>query len=201
MTGRIVAGAFGAAALVLLAEPALAHEGEGVAGGFAAGLSHPIFGLDHLLAMVLVGIWGAFLGRPGIWVLPVVFPLVMTVGAMLGIAGVPLPAVEPGIAASVMVLGLAVAAALPGPLWLAYVIVGVFALFHGHAHGTELPGAANASAYAAGFVLATGALHVAGIVLGLAGGWRGGKAALRVAGLVIGLFGAYLLYGAVGSVA
>src|SRR6186713_604314 len=134
-------------AALLMACPAFAHSGEGVAGGFAAGFLHPLSGLDHLLAMVAVGIWGAFLGRPLVWVLPVAFPLVMVVGGVLGIAGVPLPHVEVGIAASVIVLGLAIATAWRAPVGLAVAIVAIFAIFHGHAHGTELPSAASPEAY------------------------------------------------------
>src|SRR3954454_21205344 len=122
---------------MLIAMPALAHTGEG-AGGFLGGLAHPVFGPDHVVAMVAVGLWGAFLGAPAIWLLPVVFPLVMAFGGVLGIMGVPIPAVETGIAASAVVLGLMVALRARPPLWIAAALVGAFAIFHGYAHGREL---------------------------------------------------------------
>ena len=122
-----------------VAGAAFAHEGAGLAGGFASGFMHPILGWDHVAAMVAVGLWGAFLGRPAIFVLPIVFPMVMAIGGALGVAGVPIPAVETGIAASAVVLGAMVAIAARPSIWVAAVIVGAFAVFHGHAHGTELP--------------------------------------------------------------
>ncbi|MFL5095425.1 MAG: HupE/UreJ family protein, partial [Xanthobacteraceae bacterium] len=122
MSSRI-ALALGALALLLAASPAAAHTG-GVAGGFVGGLAHPVFGPDHVVAMVAVGLWGAFLGAPAIWLLPVVFPLVMAFGGVLGIMGVPIPAVETGIAASAVVLGLMVALRARPPLWIAGVLVG-----------------------------------------------------------------------------
>src|ERR1044071_3939922 len=121
--------------------------------------------------MVAVGLWGAFLGAPAIFILPVVFPLVMAMGGVFGILGVPLPGVELGIAASAVILGGMVALAARPPLWVAAVIVGAFAICHGHAHGAELPPGADAVAYAAGFVIATGALHLCGIAFGLLARW------------------------------
>ncbi len=118
---------------------ASAHTGEGIDSGFESGFWHPILGWDHVVAMVAVGLWGAFLGSPAIWILPVVFPLVMALGGALGVIGVPLPMVETGIALSGVVLGLLIALAARAPLWVAALIVGIFAIFHGHAHGTELP--------------------------------------------------------------
>jgi urease accessory protein len=184
-----------AAAAILLPEIALAHEG-GVAGGLVSGFTHPIFGLDHVAAMVAVGLWGAFLGQPAIWLLPVVFPLVMAFGGLLGIFGVPVPAVETGIAASALALGAMVALALRPPLWVAALLVGAFAIFHGHAHGTELPEAANPLAYGAGFVIATGLLHLSGIALGLLARWPAGVRAVRVGGGAIACAGLYFLIGA-----
>ncbi|WP_405235687.1 HupE/UreJ family protein [Lentisalinibacter orientalis] len=181
--------------LLLLADAALAHEAEGFAGGFVSGLLHPLFGWDHVVAMVAVGLWGAFLGVPAIWLLPVVFPLVMAVGGAGGVAGMPLPAVEAGIAASALVLGAMVALAARPPLWAAAVIVGVFAVFHGHAHGTELPHAASPLAYSAGFVISTGLLHLSGIALGLAARWRAGRIAIRAGGGAIALAGVGFLTG------
>src|SRR5215475_518711 len=130
-------------ALLLVTQPALAHT-ENIGVGFLSGFAHPIFGWDHVVAMVAVGLWGVFLGAPAIWLLPIVFPLVMAFGGVLGILGVPLPAVETGIASSAIVLGLMVALAARPPLWAAAVLVGVFAIFHGYAHGKELPDGANA---------------------------------------------------------
>ncbi|WP_425093939.1 HupE/UreJ family protein [Tropicimonas sp. S265A] len=185
------------AGLVVLAwaAPALAHEGTGLAGGFLSGLKHPVLGPDHVVAMVAVGLWGAILGSPAIWVLPLVFPLVMAFGGALGVLGIPIPAVEFGIAASGLVLGLMVALWVRAPLWVAAVLVGVFAIFHGHAHGTELPNAANPFAYAIGFVIATGALHMVGIALGALTKLPKGNLAIRGAGGLIALAGAAFLTG------
>ena len=176
-----------------LASPAFAHDGVGVAGGFVAGVLHPVSGLDHLLAMVAVGIWGVFLGKPLIWALPITFPLMMVVGGAIGILGVPLPIVEPGIAASVIVIGGAIAFAWRAAPPSAIVTIAAFAVFHGYAHGTELPEAANAASYATGFVLSTGLLHLSGIALGLLAGSRRGRVALRGTGGLIALAGAWIL--------
>ena len=183
------------AGAMLLPDLALAH-GSGIAGGLASGFTHPIFGLDHVVAMVAVGLWGAFLGQPAIWLLPVLFPVVMAFGGLLGIAGVPIPAVETGIAASALALGAMVALALRPPLWVAAALVGAFAIFHGHAHGTELPQAMNPLAYGVGFVVATGVLHLSGIALGLLARWPAGVRAVRVGGGAIACAGIYFLVGA-----
>ena len=186
------------ATIVMLAgSPAWAHEGEGITGGFLSGFFHPILGPDHVIAMVAVGLWGAFLGAPAIWVLPIVFPLVMAVGGMLGVLGVPLPGVEIGIAVSAIALGLAVALAARPPLWVAAVIVGAFAVFHGHAHGTELPDAADPISYSLGFVMATGLLHLRGISFGLRVRRPAGKIAVRATGSLIAVAGVAFLAGAV----
>lgn len=181
--------------LLLLMFPVLAfgHTAEGVSGGFISGLTHPIFGFDHVVAMIAVGLWGAQLGNPALWVLPVTFPLVMAFGGLLGVIGVPVPAVEVGIAASAIVLGLMVAIVARPPLWVAGILVAVFAIFHGHAHGTELPEAANPIAYAVGFVIATGALHMLGIAIGLIHRWPAGAHALRAGGVAILAVGVYFL--------
>ncbi len=171
----------------------LAHTGEGAVGGFISGFLHPVFGWDHVIAMVSVGLWGAFLGMPAIWVLPVVFPMVMAFGGVLGILGVPVPAVEIGIAASAIILGGSVALAARPPLWVAAIIVGIFAIFHGHAHGTELPQAANPLAYSIGFVLATGLLHLSGIAVGQLTRWPAGRVAVRIGGVIISLLGCMFL--------
>jgi urease accessory protein len=183
--------------LTLTAGAALAHEGTGVAGGLASGLMHPIVGPDHVAAMVAVGLWGALLGAPAIWALPVAFPLVMAVGGALGAAGAAVPGVETGIAASALVIGLMVALALRVPVWAAAVIVGLFAVFHGHAHGTEMPTAASPLAYAIGFVIATGLLHLGGIAVGLLTKWPHGRVAVRTCGGLIALAGLGFLTGAV----
>ena len=185
------------AVLAALSSPAFAHTTPGQAEGFATGFLHPLSGLDHVLAMVAVGIWGAQLKRPAIWVLPVTFPLVMSFGGLLGIRGVPLPGVEIGVAVSAVVLGIVIAFELRPPLWVAGVIVSVFAIFHGHAHGTELPKAASPLTYAAGFVLATGLLHVCGILIGLVDLFPAGAKVLRTAGGFIAVIGAFLLFGLV----
>jgi urease accessory protein len=178
-----------------VAGAAQAHGEHGVAGGFWSGVLHPVTGWDHVIAMVAVGLWGAFLGRPAVFVLPVVFPLVMAVGGALGVMGVPLPHVETGIALSAIVLGMMVAAAARLPIAWAGLIVGLFAIFHGHAHGTELPDAANPFAYALGFVVATGALHVLGILFGLLSRWKEGELAVRTGGAVVAAGGLAFLTG------
>jgi len=179
--------------LALLTTPAFAHSENGEAIDFWGGFTHPIFGPDHVIAMVAVGLWGAFLGLPAIWLLPVVFPLVMAFGGVLGIVGMPLPGVETGIALSAIALGMMVALAAKPPLWVAAMLVGAFAIFHGHAHGAELPIGADAVAFSMGFVVATGMLHVAGIAFGGLSKWPAGHIAVRAAGGVIALIGfAYL---------
>jgi len=188
---------FGIVALVIAAGPVLAHTDGGSAGGFATGFLHPILGWDHVAAMVAVGLWGAFLGLPAIWLLPVTFPLVMALGGAAGAAGLPLPAVETGIAVSALAIGLAVAFAARPPLWVAALIVAVFAVFHGHAHGAEMPGAINPLAYAAGFVVGTGLLHLAGIGFGLLTRTAAGTVAVRAAGGAIAVAGAGFLTGAI----
>jgi len=183
-------------ALLLAALPALAHSSASDAtGGFVAGFLHPVLGWDHVIAMVAVGLWGAFLGLPAIWVLPVVFPLVMAAGGALGVAGVPLPGVEVGIALSAVVLGAMVALAARPPLVVAALVVGAFAIFHGHAHGTELPESANPAAFSLGFVIATGLLHLGGIAFGALVRWNAGRIAVRAAGGLIGVLGLGFLSG------
>lgn len=182
---------------VLAAGPALAHAGDPLTGGFVSGFLHPLTGPDHLLAMVAVGLWGAFLGRPLVFLLPVIFPTVMALGGVLAMAGAPAPPVELGIALSVVLLGAAIAAAFRAPVWLASVVVGVFGLFHGYAHGLELPTAADPVGYSAGFVLATGMLHVVGIGLGLLKDVRHGARAIRTIGALIAIAGVYFLAQAV----
>jgi urease accessory protein len=179
---------------LLLASPVLAHAEKGQAAGFLNGVRHPISGLDHVLAMVAVGLWGAQLGQPAIWLLPVTFPVVMAFGGFLGLLGVPLPGVELGIALSAILLGSMVAAEARPPLWLAATLVGFFAIFHGHAHGTELPAGENGLLYSVGFVIATGLLHATGISVGLIHRWRSGRIALRVAGAGVAAAGLVFLW-------
>jgi urease accessory protein len=177
----------------------MAHTGTGLAGGFVPGFLHPFTGLDHLLAMICVGLWGAFLGPPLIHALPIVFPAMMVGGAALGMLGVPVPPVEIGIALSVLVLGGCIALAIRAPVWAASVIVAAFAVFHGYAHGKELPSAADPVGYSAGFTLATGMLHVLGISIGCLRDRPGGAAAIRSLGAVIGGTGLWFLCQVLGS--
>jgi urease accessory protein len=181
--------------LLLSATVASAHTGVAAGSGLLTGFLHPILGWDHVAAMVAVGLWGAFLGPPAIWILPVTFPLVMALGGALGVAGVPIPGIEFGIAASALMIGAAVMLALRPPLVVAAVVVGFFAIFHGHAHGSEMPSVANPLAYAAGFVIGTGLLHLAGISLGLLAKSATGALALRGMGAVVALAGVGFLTG------
>jgi len=183
--------------LSLAATPACAHVERGQAAGFLAGLHHPISGLDHVLAMVSVGLWGAQLGPPAVWLLPVTFPMVMAIGGFIGLIGVPLPGVEVGIALSAILLGFVVAREARPPLGLAAALVGIFAIFHGHAHGTELPPGQSGLTYSIGFVIATGLLHVTGITIGLVHRWRAGRIAIRVAGGLVAASGLVFLWRAV----
>jgi len=188
------------AALAVTVTPAIAHPNSGLGVGFVSGFSHPLTGIDHVLAMVAVGIWGTQLRRPAIWLLPVTFPLVMSLGGVLGVRGVPIPGVEIGVAASAVVLGVMILLAARPPIWVAAAVVGTFAIFHGHAHGTELPKAAYPLAYGVGFVLSTGLLHITGISIGLIDRWPVGARALRAMGAVIGATGLYLLADLAGRV-
>lgn len=163
-------------------------------GGFVSGFEHPISGLDHIVAMVSVGLWGAQLGAPAIWLLPVTFPIVMAFGGMLGLMGVPLPGTEIGIALSAVGLGLVVATEARPPLWAAALLVGFFAIFHGHAHGTELPPDESGVLYSIGFVVATGLLHLTGIAIGLIHRWKLGEMTMRLGGVGVALIGCSFLW-------
>lgn len=154
-------------AALFLAGTAQAHTIGAHGAGFAAGMAHPFIGLDHLLAMVAVGLWAAQLGGRAIWRMPLAFMAMMALGSIFAFVGLLLPAVEAGIAVSVLVLGLLIAVVARFPLAASMLLVGAFALFHGHAHGQELPQAASAFAYSLGFLFATGLLHAAGAGLGL----------------------------------
>jgi urease accessory protein len=173
---------------------ALAHVERGQATGFVTGLQHPWSGLDHVLAMIAVGLWGAQLGSPAIWLLPVIFPMVMSMGAMMGLLGIPLPGIEIGIALSAILLGGMVFGEVRPKLVTAAVLVGFFAVFHGHAHGTELPAGQSGLLYSMGFVIATGCLHGMGIGIGLAHRWPAGRLALRGAGALISIMGITFLW-------
>lgn len=172
---------------------AQAHSQEGLAGGFVSGVLHPVLGFDHLVAMVAVGLWGAQLGRPAVWALPITFPTVMALGGLLGVLRVPLPMVEVGVAGSAIALGMLVATCARPSLPVAASIVAVFAIFHGHAHGAELPAAANPLAYGVGFVLATGLLHLAGILIGTLVHRPPGALLVRACGGGVALVGGWFL--------
>jgi urease accessory protein len=188
-----------ASSFLLVAHPAFAHVGAGFGGGFFNGFLHPLTGPDHLLAMVSVGIWGAELGAPAIWVLPITFPLIMAIGGAAGIIGVPLPGTEIIIACSVIILGVAVATSLRVNLAFAMVIVGIFGFAHGHAHGAEMPLSDDALAFSVGFVIATGMLHAIGIAIGLLTKWPAGFKAIRAMGSLSALFGIYLIVQLMGA--
>ena len=173
---------------------ACAHTRGGEALGLTSGLQHPISGLDHVLAMIAVGLWGAQLGAPAVWLLPVTFPMVMALGGSLGLMGVTVPGIELGIALSAITLGVAVFCEARPQLWIAALLVGFFAIFHGHAHGTELPGGESALLYSLGFVIATGCLHALGIVIGTVHGRPGGRPLLRAAGAAVSAGGAFFMW-------
>ena len=181
----------------LLPTAALAHTGIGAAGGFAHGFWHPVGGFDHVLAMVAVGAFAVRLGGRAVWLVPAAFVAMMAVGGLAGMERIRLPFVETGVALSVVVLGLAVALQWKLPVAAASALVGLFAIFHGHAHGSEMPIDASGLAYAAGFMLATASLHVAGIGLGLAAGRIGARSrlALQASGGAMALAGVALLSG------
>lgn len=181
---------------LLLPLSAWAHVESGQAGGFLSGLSHPISGLDHVLAMVAVGLWGAQLGRPAVWLLPVAFPMMMAFGGMLGLMGIPVPGIEIGIALSGIVLGALILGETKMPIIGALLVVAFFAVFHGHAHGTELAPGQNAMLYSLGFVICTGLLHGVGIGMGLVHRWEFGRLALRGAGSIVMAGGLFFLWGA-----
>ncbi len=185
-----------AAIISLVPTAALAHSGIGHAHGFVQGFAHPLGGIDHVLAMVTVGIFAWQLGGRACWLVPATFVLVMAAGGALGSTGVELPLVEFGIAASVVVLGAIVALKVTAPLAVAMGVVGLLAVFHGHAHGSEMPLAASGAVYAAGFLLATALLHVGGIALGFVIGRIGdihGRLVTRVGGGLVALAGVAIL--------
>lgn len=187
-----------AAAIALMPGIALAHTGVGDTSGFSHGFVHPLTGIDHLLAMMMVGVFAWQLGGRALWLVPLTFVLVMAIGGAFGVAGVSIPFVETGIALSVIVLGAAVAFRLSMPVAIAVALVGLFAVFHGHAHGEEMPENAAGLAYGLGFMLATAALHLAGIGLGFLIGQiadERGPAVVRITGGVVAVAGLALLGG------
>ena len=182
------------AVLVLagLNSAAFAHGGAHGA-GFADGIAHPFSGLDHILAMVAVGLWASQLERPAYWVLPLTFPMVMALGAVMGASGLPLPWAEGGIAGSVLIPGAVIAFALRPSIAVSVALIAVFALLHGYSHGVELPQSASALAYGAGFVAATLVLHAIGLALGALASRPAGRLATRTAGAAIAAAGVVLL--------
>ncbi|MCB8839136.1 HupE/UreJ family protein [Aurantimonas sp. VKM B-3413] len=187
-----------AATLAAATAPAFAHINPLEHGSFLAGVSHPLTGLDHLLVMVAVGVWAAMIGGRALWVVPLAFVGTMSAGFVLALSGVHLPFVEPAILASVVALGLLVAAAVKLPVPAAAGIVGAFALFHGHAHGTEFAGslaATGAEEFGLGFALSTAALHGTGLALGLFLSRISQPAVLRVLGAASAAAGLYLMAG------
>ncbi|WP_425432962.1 HupE/UreJ family protein [Hartmannibacter diazotrophicus] len=198
MVSTTVAGLVGSASLVAATTSAFAHTGVGATSGFAHGFMHPIGGLDHVLAMVMVGMLAGRMGGRATLLVPAAFVTVMMIGGTLGVAGMPLPFVETGIALSVLVLGGMVALGIQAPVAVAMGIVGVFAMFHGHAHGAEMPETASGLAYGGGFVAATILLHAAGVGLGhLSSGAakRGGLVYARAAGGLSAVAGVAMLVG------
>jgi urease accessory protein len=184
--------ALAVAAMALASGAAFAHTGAEHAFSFASGFKHPFTGLDHMLAMVAVGLWAGLNGGRALWVWPVAFVGVMVLGGLLGISGVAVPMVEAGILASVVVLGLLVLSAAQLPVAAGAILVAVFALLHGHAHGAELPDGAAAETYAAGFVIATAILHGIGIGVARLAGSANGKLAVRGAGALVAAAGVAL---------
>ncbi len=173
---------------------AFAHVGIGEASGWAHGVFHPFMGLDHLCAMIAVGLWATQLGGRALWLTPLTFVCVMALGGLLGMAAIPLPFVEGGILMSLLVLGVLIAAAIRLPLIACLALVGLFALFHGYAHGAEMPHSASGLGYATGFVLATAALHLTGIGMATMFAKTGRAQWLRLAGASIALFGGALFF-------
>jgi urease accessory protein len=186
---------FAALAIIVVsgfASAALAHVGDHST-GLAGGLAHPFTGLDHILAMVAVGLWASQLERPACWILPVTFPAVMAIGAFLGTTGLVLPLVEPAIAASVLVLGAVIALALKPSLATSAVLIAQFALFHGYSHGVEAPTQGSVLAYDSGFIAATLALHAVGLAIGALANQAPVRYVARGAGAAIAVIGAVLL--------
>ena len=180
------------AAGVLLPSFAYAHVGVGETSGFMHGLSHPISGLDHVCAMLAVGLWAAQMGGRSVWAVPLTFVSVMALGGVLPMLGIGLPFVEQGIVLSVLLLGVLIAASVRLPLIWGSSMVGLFALWHGHAHGTEMPALSSGITYALGFMLATALLHIFGIAFGLEMQRLARERIIPAAGASIAMCGVYL---------
>lgn len=175
-------------ALLVAVTPAQAHIFGAGGAGFLEGFKHPLLGADHVLAMIAVGVWASQLGRPAWWMLPIVFPAAMVAGGVLGWLNAPVPAVELGIALSVLVLGCLIGLSVKPDLRVSVPLVAAFAIFHGYAHGVELPETASPAAYGSGFTLATAFLHVSGLAIG----WLGSKVGMlvyRVTGAALAMAG------------
>lgn len=168
--------------VALGAAPAFAHVGHGMTSGLAAGILHPLSGLDHLAAMLTVGLWAALKGGRALWMWPAAFVAIMLIGGACGMAGVPLPMAEPAIIASLVVLGLLVALAVDLPLAVGAFLIGAFALFHGYAHGSEAPEAASGATYLLGFAMTTAALHGLGIAGAFVAAHLNARPFIRIAG-------------------
>ncbi|SEA63152.1 urease accessory protein [Desulfuromusa kysingii] len=180
--------------LLVLPSLVLAHTGAGEATGFIYGFNHPIGGVDHLLAMIAVGLWAVQMGGRSLWVVPSTFVAVMLLGGVLGFSGVSVPFIEEGILVSILIFGVLIAGAFRFPLLYSSIIVGFFALLHGHAHGAEMPVALGAGSYAIGFALATAILHVTGMGIGGLMQKANLQTATRFAGGVVALSGLYLAF-------
>jgi len=167
----------------------------GSTASFAAGVSHPLTGIDHIAVMTAVGLWAALKGGRALWIWPATFVGVMLVGGALGLTHVPLPYVEPAILASVVALGILVALAIDLPVWAGGLVIGAFAVFHGHAHASEAAGMVNGAEYMAGFALATASLHSLGIGFALLMTRVHARPLIRMAGIACALLGASLAAG------
>ncbi len=179
--------------IILFPISALAHTGIGDTAGFISGFSHPIGGMDHILAMIAVGLWAVQMGGKATWAIPTSFVILMILGGIVGILGVPIPYIEEGILVSVLVLGILIAAALRFPVSISALIVGFFAIFHGHAHGTEMPITAAAFTYGLGFAISTALLHASGISIGIIFQKFNIEKVVRFAGGSIAMGGIYLI--------
>ena len=180
--------------LMLLIFPSIAQAHEEAGGGFISGLTHPVLGLDHLLAMISVGILSAQMGGKAIWTVPSAFVGLMLIGGIMGMNNIPFFPVELGIAVSVLVLGVAIAADKKLPTLVAMIAVGFFALFHGYAHGIEMPEVATPLLYAAGFTIGTALIHIAGVIIGIASkSFSSGPQLLRYIGAGIAGIGFHII--------
>lgn len=180
----------------LIASPAFAHVGAGSTASFAAGIAHPLAGIDHIAVMVAVGLWAVLKGGRALWVWPATFVGMMLIGGALGMAHIPLPYAEPAILASVVTLGILVMLAADLPVWVGALVIGTFAVFHGYAHGSEVAETVNGAEYMAGFAMATASLHALGIGFALLMNRIHARALVRVAGLACVLVGVGLFAGA-----